>query len=301
VRPLAPAAAAAATGVQVGAAIVATRWVVADVGVVPLALLRYAIGAACLLPFALAARGRVRSRDLAGIAILGTAQFAVVVVLLNYALVVIPAARVALIFATAPLAALLMETTIDRRRLGLVRLGAVLMAVIGVAVALSEDPLGPGGRADAWVGDVAVLGSALCAALCSVLYRPYLARYPAVAVSAVAMFASVLALLPATAVVGWSVHTVVLATGAWTVIVAIGVSSGVGYYLWLWALTRERSTEVTMFLALSPLTAAVLGALLLGEVISARLSIGVVLVVVGLWLAQRSDRAAPQVAPAHPR
>ncbi|MDP3828050.1 MAG: hypothetical protein Q8Q74_15970, partial [Polaromonas sp.] len=43
--------AAAATGVQVGVAIVASRFVVADVPPLTLALLRYAIGFACLLPF----------------------------------------------------------------------------------------------------------------------------------------------------------------------------------------------------------------------------------------------------------
>lgn len=43
--------AAAATGVQVGAAMVASRFVVADVPPLTLALLRYSIGFCCLLPF----------------------------------------------------------------------------------------------------------------------------------------------------------------------------------------------------------------------------------------------------------
>jgi drug/metabolite transporter (DMT)-like permease len=43
--------AAAATGVQVGAAIVASRMVVAEVPPLTLAMLRYAIGLLCLLPF----------------------------------------------------------------------------------------------------------------------------------------------------------------------------------------------------------------------------------------------------------
>ena len=44
--------AAAATGVQVGAAIVASRFAVAEVPPLTLAMLRYAIGFACLAPFA---------------------------------------------------------------------------------------------------------------------------------------------------------------------------------------------------------------------------------------------------------
>jgi drug/metabolite transporter (DMT)-like permease len=43
--------AAAATGVQVGAAIVASRMVVADVPPLTLAMLRYGIGFLCLIPF----------------------------------------------------------------------------------------------------------------------------------------------------------------------------------------------------------------------------------------------------------
>lgn len=90
--------AAAAVGVQVGAAIVATRFVVGQTGPASLALLRYAIGFLCLLPAVLAA-GRVRfdARDVIPIALLGITQFAVVIALLNYALQTVPSARMALL------------------------------------------------------------------------------------------------------------------------------------------------------------------------------------------------------------
>jgi hypothetical protein len=45
-----PAAAAAATGILVGSAIVATRFVIDQTGPASLALLRYLIGFCCLLP-----------------------------------------------------------------------------------------------------------------------------------------------------------------------------------------------------------------------------------------------------------
>ena len=85
--------AAAATGVQVGAAIVATRYVVAEVPPLTLALLRYAIGVATLLPFAWHALRNGRRwpqathprRDLAAMAALGIGQFAVLIALLKRA------------------------------------------------------------------------------------------------------------------------------------------------------------------------------------------------------------------------
>lgn len=68
-------------------------------------------------------------------------------------------------------------------------------------------------------------------------------------------------------------------------VVFIGTSSGIGYYLWLWALTHATPTRVTAFLALSPITAAGLGSLLLTEPISAMVVLGLGCVVLGLWLA----------------
>lgn len=111
--------AAAGTGVQVGATMVPTRWVVA--GLLPpltLALLRYAIGFVCLLPFATMDFMNVRRSPLCHIELsathsrasdfvvmlgLGVGQFAVLISLMNVGLQRIPAARAALVFSLLPL------------------------------------------------------------------------------------------------------------------------------------------------------------------------------------------------------
>ena len=87
-----PAAAAAATGIQVGAAMVATRLVVDQAGPASRALLRYCIGVCCLLPAVVLSRSRVRfaPRDLVPIALLGITQFGILIALLNYGLRSVP-------------------------------------------------------------------------------------------------------------------------------------------------------------------------------------------------------------------
>jgi drug/metabolite transporter (DMT)-like permease len=101
-----PLAAAAVTGILVGAAMVATRFVIDQMSPASLAFLRYLIGTCCLLPALLASEpARYERRDLLPIALLGIAQFGILIALLNYALQFIPAARAALIFATLPLLA----------------------------------------------------------------------------------------------------------------------------------------------------------------------------------------------------
>jgi len=116
-----PAAAAATTGILVGAAIVGTRFVIGQTSPAALALLRYLIGFGCLLPLLLlSARVRFERRDLLPIGLLGVTQFGVVVTLLNYALRFILAGRAALIFATLPLITMLLATALGYERVTLV-------------------------------------------------------------------------------------------------------------------------------------------------------------------------------------
>ena len=281
-----PVVAAAATGILVGAALVATRFVIDQTAPASLAFLRYAIGFCCLLPpLLLSARVRFDRRDLVPIALLGITQFGILVALLNYALQFIPSARAALIFATMPLLTMVLAAALGRERLTLAKILGILLTIAGVGFALGEKAVVRGGAAHEWIGELAVFASALCGAVCSVLYRPYLRKYPTLPVSAFAMLASVgfLALLAAGE--GFFGSLPRFSSGGWLAVVFIGVNSGVGYYLWLWALRHTTPTRVTVFLALSPVTAAGLGALQLGERISAMTLLGLACVALGLWLA----------------
>jgi len=286
VRSILPAAAAAATGVLVGAAIVATRFVIDQTSPASLALLRYSIGFCCLLPPVLmSARVRFERRDLLPIGLLGITQFGILIALLNYALQFIPSARAALIFATFPLLTMLLAAALGHERLTLAKTLGVLLTIAGVGFALGEKAVQGGGAGNGWVGELATFASALSGAICSVLYRPYLRKYPTLAVSAFAMLASVGFLAVLAAGEGFFGALPRFTVIGWMAVLFIGVSSGVGYFLWLWALGHTTATRVTVFLALSPVTAAGLGSLLLAERVSTMSLTGLACVALGLWLA----------------
>ena len=285
-----PTAAAVATGVLVGSAMVATRVVVHETGPASLALWRYGIGVCCLLPAVLwGGRMRFARRDLVPIALLGITQFGILIALLNFGLAYIPAARAALLFATLPLLTMLLAAALGRERLTRSKVTGVLLTIVGIAAALGEKALGRGPASDAWVGELAVFASAVSGAACSVLYRPYLRRYPALPVSAFAMLASVAFLAVLAAREGFFGVRPHFTAGGWLAVLFIGVNSGVGYYLWLWAIAHAPATQVTVFLSLSPLTAAILGAALLAEPVSSGAVIGLAAVVLGLVLANREE------------
>jgi drug/metabolite transporter (DMT)-like permease len=281
-----PIAAAAATGILVGSAMVATRFVIDQTAPASLALLRYVIGFCCLLPpVLLSGRVQFEWRDLVPIGLLGITQFGILIALLNYALQFIPSARAALIFATMPLLTMMLATVLGHERLTLEKTLGVVLTIVGVGFALGEKAVQRGGPAHEWVGELAVFSSALSGAICSVFYRPYLQKYPTLPVSAFAMLASVGFLAVLAAGEGFFGSVPCFTASGWLAVVFIGISSGIGYYLWLWALNHTTPTKVTVFLALSPITAAGLGALLLGERVSMMLFLGLACVVIGLWIA----------------
>jgi drug/metabolite transporter (DMT)-like permease len=270
---------------------VATRVVVDEAGPATLALLRYGIGFLCLVPFLLA-RGepcRFERRDVAPIALLGILQFGILIALLNYGLAFVPSGRAALLFATFPLMTMLIAAALGHERLTLAKTAGVLLTILGVGLALGEKALVRGG-AEAWIGEAAVLASALSGALCAVLYRPYLRKYPTLPVSAAAMLASVAFLALLAAGEGLLDEAPRFSLVGWGAVLFIGVSSGVFYFVWLWALAHAPATEVTVFLALSPVTAALLGAALLDESLTPLMAAGLAAVATGLALAHWRER-----------
>lgn len=288
---------------QVGAATVASRGIAAEVPPLTLALLRYAVGLACLVPFVFNSIRPIAKTnwildanqsvaiDVLAMAALGICQFGVLIALLNAGLQYIGAAHAALIFSLFPLLTLLLGAALGRERITTNLLLGLLLSLTGVALSLIPKLSAP--HAGHWWGEVAVLSSAAIGALCSVLYRPYLQRYPTLPVSALAMGASVLFLAVAALAEGWPGRVGALRGPQWAVVVFIGASSAVGYVLWLYALKHESAGKVTVFLALNPVTAALLGAWLLHEMPTPLTLSALPLIAAGLWLSTR-PRHPPQ-------
>ncbi|GAB5470613.1 MAG: DMT family transporter [Rhodospirillales bacterium] len=279
-------AASAATGVLVGVALVLTRAVIEQTTPSEVAFLRYLIGVLFLLPL-LARRPWVSLRrgDLLPILLLGIGQFAVLIVLLNYAVSKIEAGQAALIFATFPLITMALAVALGQEPFTLRRLLGIALTILGVGLSIGGAALAGQLSQGQWLGAGAAFLSAISGAICSVLYRPYLRRYPTLQIGSLAMLAAAvslgLLLLPQGFFASWPSFT----PGGWWAVIGIGLTSGVGYLLWLYALNRVWASNVAAFMGLSPLTAAALGALFLGEPLTLADGAGLVCLLAGLGLA----------------
>ncbi|MBA2469936.1 MAG: DMT family transporter [Chloroflexia bacterium] len=280
---------AAATGIQVGAAIVATRAVVDDIDPVPLTFLRYLVGACVLAPFvSRAGTWRFTARDLPPIAALGLVQFGLLIVLLTVGLKTVPAAPGALVFATSPLFALALGIGLGRERWSAGKAAGIGLALAGLAIVLGPSVARLSGSA---LGYLAIAGAAGCAAIASVWSRPYVRRYGTLPVSAVAMAVTVAVL--AVPALGGGVFNDLAGFSARDVaaVLFLGIGSGIGYVMWLYALKSIAASAVTSYLMLGPVTALLLGALFLDEPLSVWAAVGTVVLAGGLWLTTRPSDA----------
>ena len=286
-NPALPILAAATNGLLIGAAMVASRFALEQMPPATLALLRYSVGALCLLPPLLMLRPvRFERRDLLPVALLGVVQFGVLIALLNWGLQRMPSARAALIFATFPLLTMLLAAAMRLERLTLAKTAGVLLTFAGVALALGEKVVAAD-RAAGWWGEAAVFAAAMCGAVCSVFYRPYVRKYPTLQVSWFAMVASVAFLALLAANEGVFGHWPRFDAAGWGAVLFVGFASAAAYYLWLWALAHTSPTRVTVFVSVSPPTAALLGWALLGEPLSSLFLVALACLAGGLWLAHR--------------
>jgi drug/metabolite transporter (DMT)-like permease len=285
--------AASASSLLGGTCVVATRYAIGATDPLTLALLRYGIGVVCLLPLAWWLRRiTIAKTDRLPIALLGLLFFAVFPVLFNASLAYTTAPRGSLALSTLPLLTLLVASVWRAEKLTGLKLAGVLVAAGGVAMALSGQ-IGDT-QPDAWIGDLLMVATAACGAVYNVLAGPYLRRYPALAVTAWAMLAGVLALVVVN--VGQGVAVPVLTSGEWAAVAFLGVvGAALTFLLWSWGLEYTTPTRVAVTVTLNPVASMVLASLLLGEAATPRLMLGLVAVIAGIGLANwpaRQPRSA---------
>lgn len=280
-----------------GASVVATRFVVGQTEPVTLAFLRYGIATLCLSPVLLATwKARMPRRDLLAIGALGVLFFGLFPWSFSAALVHLPSSRVATIIATTPLMTLVISHVRGVERITVTMALGQLVALAGLYFALdiaSTSPTAGQGSAPTlggsmWLGVALTFFAVLCGALYNVLSRPYLKRYPPLRVSAISMAAGTIALALPAGMRGVFSQAPHFSFAGWGAVLFLGTFGGaLGFALWIWALQRSTPSRVAVFLALNPVTATLLGALLLGEFVTWRFVLGLACVIAGISLANR--------------
>ncbi len=269
-----------------------TRFVVTDTDPLTLGALRFGGAFLVLLPVALTLRQPwPKGRDWFWVVLLGGVYFCVYQVLYNVAFVYTTAARGSMIGSTLALMTMVVAALFGVERLSARKTAGVLTVTGGVAVALAS------GLAyapkDAWRGDLLMLAGIFCWACYNIWSRPFIARSSpltfliggmgvgAACLSGLAWWRGGLSAAAAFGPNQW------LAVGYMAL-----VATPVALWLWIFALNRATPTRVASTMAMHPVGASILAAVIIGEPIELNLAIGVIAVLFGIWIAANEPRKA---------
>jgi drug/metabolite transporter (DMT)-like permease len=275
-----------------GTSIGATRFVRNAIDPLAIGAFRFGLGFIFLLPVALLQGGRWPARnDWLAVAGLGLLFFGLFPILFNASLIFTTAARGALALSTLPLLTMVVGAALGIEPITVRKTAGVLIATLGVAVALlSSLAFAPSG---AWRGDVLMVCAALCMALYSVWSKPFIRRSGPIPFTTMGMSVGALFLVVVSWVRGSFEPVAAFGPPQWSAIIYLGFfGSAVTFFLWAFALSRTTPTRVAISVTVNPITAALVGAVLLDEPIRWNLVVGLVTVFAGIWIATAVGRPA---------
>jgi drug/metabolite transporter (DMT)-like permease len=189
----------------------------------------------------------------------------------------------AILNATTPLFAAVMAHLLARERLTAHRLAGVAIGMAGVVLMIGPDVLAEGLNGDV-LAQLAVLGAAASYGFGALYGRTLVeTRIAPTTIAAGQLLVTAIVAVPFVLLIDrpWTVATPSL--GIWGAVLGIGlVSTALGYFIYFRLIAGAGGVNASLVTLLVPVSAMVLGALLLGEVLTLRQAVGMAVILLGL-------------------
>lgn len=250
-------------------------------------ILRFILAYLLMLPFV---KGKWLCKSLKDellMVILGISGGSLYFLLENTALVYTQASNVAIIIAATPLLTMLTANLLDRGK-GISKklYGYSLISLIGVVLVILNGnfvlKLNP-------IGDLLTFGAVVTWVIYSIIIAKVQDRYSSWMITRKIFFYGVLTLFPYFLFKPWDVTWEMMARPmVWGNLLYLGVLASLGCYVaWNIVIKRLGAVDATNYLYINPIVAMVTANLLLGEIITPLAIVGTLLILVGVYLAEK--------------
>ncbi|MGE8069250.1 DMT family transporter [Pseudomonas sp. NPDC089569] len=277
-----------------GGTFVAGRMLADSLSPLLAASLRFLLASTALLLYLLLARvplARPTPRQWLRLALLGFFGIFFYNLCFFYGLRFINASRASLIVALNPAVIGLASWLLFKEHLSRAKIVGIAVCIIGASlVIVSRNPQLLAGTADAWAGDLLILGCVLGWGIYSLGAKDLNQSLGPVQTVTWSILLGTLMLWAASAISGEVTMAALASLGArqWLSLLYLGVLGSalayIGYYDGIRTIGATRSG---VFIALNPLTAVILGALLLGEPLTPAMYLGGSLILAGIFLCNK--------------
>lgn len=233
---------------------------------------------------------KIDRADIGLIALLGLVNMPINQLLFIWGVDYTTAPNASLAYALTPVFVVLLLAIWKRTSPGWRKMSGVALAVLGAAIVLIDR--GATVSSEQTLGNVMVLAASISWAAYTVIGRSLIVKYGPVQTTALSFFAGLILYVPVWALV--PVHdpmTVLVSSGwleHWSQLFYLGViTSGVGYGLWYYALSRMDASRVAVFNNLQPVLTSVLSFFIFGTVPTLMFVVGGGLAIAGVIVTQR--------------
>ena len=275
-----------------GGTFIAGRVVSAEMAATSAALWRYLVASVALLVAMLAMEPRWPAlgwRQGAGVLLLGATGVFAYNLFFMQGLKTITASRGALIIALNPVMTALGAAVFFGDRLGPRRIGGIALALAGAVVVISHGAPGTLLHGALGTGELLLFGCVASWVAYTLLGKRMLRALSPLAASTYAAWAGTALLAVAAVVNGDGIGVPTLSLAAWTGIAFLGVLGTAVAFVWYYeGVHAIGPAAAAVFINLTPVSAVLLGALLLGERIDTGTIAGGALVVLGVWILNRA-------------
>jgi drug/metabolite transporter (DMT)-like permease len=277
-----------------GGTFVAGRFLAGSLSPMFAASLRFLLASAALLIFIWLAKtplARPTPRQWRQLTLLGFFGICFYNLCFFYGLHYINASRASLIVALNPAVIGLASWLLFKERLGQLKVAGIAVCIAGAGIVIvSRNPQLLAATADAWIGDLLILGCVAGWGVYSLLSRELNQTLGPVQTVTYSILIGTVMLWTLAAFRGelsWTA-LVDLGTAQWLSLIYLGVLGSafayIGYYD---GIRKIGATRSGVFIALNPLTAVILGALLLGEQLTLAMCLGGALILTGIYLCNK--------------
>jgi drug/metabolite transporter (DMT)-like permease len=278
-----------------GGTFVAGRFLAGSLSPLFAASLRFLLASAALLGFLWLARvplARPTPRQWLQLTLLGFFGIFFYNLCFFYGLHYINASRASLIVALNPAVIGLASWLLFKERLSRLKVGGIALCMAGASlVIVSRNPQLLAATADAWMGDLLILGCVLGWGVYSLFSRGLNQALGPVQTVTYSILIGTLMLWTLAALRGELSWTALsgLGTPQWLSLLYLGVlGSALAYIGYYDGIRKIGATRSGVFIALNPLTAVILGALLLGEQLTLAMCLGGALILWGIYLCNKA-------------
>lgn len=194
--------------------------------------------------------------------------------------------NVSLAYALTPLFVFVIAANFLKEKVNKLKAFGIFAAIAGAVIVIAEKKIEL--SSDGLRGDLIALAASLSWALFTVIGKNFSRKYGAVYATTLAMITGLFLYVPIYAAMGTETEFTSITSLNWLQILWLGVmTSGVGYVLWYYALTKIEASKLAVFNNLQPVLTTILSLLIFGTPVSLQFIAGGSMIIGGVILTQR--------------